>query len=88
MTLKDFIGGLRFIKKEDIDDYKKAKEYIEDNDTKVFINYNNELGIWLYSIEVVDSDNFWLSSFETLEEAKTFICKELLNCTNYNEYDC
>lgn len=47
--------------------------FLSDPRTKVFINHNNEIGEWLYSIEVVDSGAFWLCSFETLDEAQNYI---------------
>ena len=47
--------------------------FLNDPQTKVFIKHNDELGEWLYSIEVVDSDAFWLCSFDTLSEAQNYI---------------
>jgi len=47
--------------------------FLNDPQTKVFIKHNDELGKWLYSIEVVDSDAFWLCSFDTLAEAQNYI---------------
>lgn len=47
--------------------------YIADPETRVSIHYNNEIGKWLYSIVVENSDEFWLDSFPTLEEAEKYI---------------
>ena len=47
--------------------------FLSDSKTKVVINHNNELGQWLYSIQVVDSGGFWLYSFHTQEEAEKYI---------------
>lgn len=47
--------------------------YLKDPQTKVFIKHNDELGEWLYSVEVIDSDAFWLCSFDTLNEAQNYI---------------
>ena len=47
--------------------------FLSDPKTKVFINHNNELGQWLYSIQVVGSGAFWLCSFNTQQEAEEYI---------------
>lgn len=52
---------------------KLATIYIKNPNTRVFINHNRELGEWLYSVEVADADGFWLSSFDTKEEAEQYI---------------
>lgn len=54
---------------------EEARLWMKRPNTRVFINYNNELGKnqWLYSVEVVDSDGFWLASFDTEAEAEEFI---------------
>ncbi len=41
--------------------------------TTVFINHNDESGEELYSVQVVDSDGFWLDSFKTQQEAEQYI---------------
>lgn len=46
---------------------QQIKKYLKVK-PNVFINYNNEAGIWLYSVQVVDTD-FWLDSFKTQNEA-------------------
>lgn len=51
----------------------KIAAYIADPETRVFIYHNNETGEWLYSIVVENSDDFWLDSFPTLEEAEKYI---------------
>lgn len=59
---------------------KQIRNYIASPDTRVFINRNNELDAdkWMYSVEVQDSDGFWLDSFDILEEAENFIKKNNL----------
>lgn len=54
---------------------EQAAFYLNDPDTKVYINYNNELGEneWLYSVVVADSGAFWLCSYDTEEEALAYI---------------
>ncbi len=49
------------------------KLFISDKDTRVFINHNDETGGWLYSVQVEDSDGYWLASFETEEDAMQYI---------------
>jgi len=51
------------------------KRFIADKDTRVFINHNDETGEWLYSVQVVDSDGYWLNSFVTEQEAIQYIEK-------------
>lgn len=55
-----------------------VERYLKSPDTVVFINHNNELGEWLYGIEVRDSNAFWLCSFGTQEEAEEYIRKHNL----------
>lgn len=50
-----------------------TKIFIKDPNTRVFIKHNKETGTWLYSVVVAESEDFWLNSFETLEEAKAYI---------------
>ena len=52
-----------------------AERFLRDPSTRVWINYNDQLAEWLYSVEVVDSDEFWLSSFKTEEEAEEYIAE-------------
>jgi len=47
-------------------------EYIRNPDTRVFINYNDEAGIWQYSVQV-SGTAFWLNSFETEPKALEYI---------------
>jgi hypothetical protein len=51
-------------------------KYINDPNTRVYINYNDETGEWLYSVVVDNSEAFWLDSFET-ENAAIPTDKEL-----------
>lgn len=51
----------------------QAERFLMSSSTRVFINHNDELGEWLYSVEVVDSDGFWLGSWPTKEEAERYI---------------
>ena len=44
----------------------------------VIIVYNNEAGDWQWSV-CVEGTNFWLNSFETLEEAERYCNKHGLN---------
>jgi len=57
-----------------------VKKYLENPETRVYITHHNELGadMWLYSVVVEDSDEFWLDSFETLPEAIEYIKKHNL----------
>lgn len=52
---------------------KLAEHYLKSKHTRVYIDHNNEIGEWLYSVVVVDSDAFWLDSFDTEKEAKNYI---------------
>ena len=56
--------------------------FLNDPKTQVFVNYNDELAEWLYSIEVVDSGAFWLCSFKTEEEALQYIREHNLSIVN------
>lgn len=51
---------------------KIAKDYISNPDTRVFINYNNDMGNYQHSIQVQGTD-FWLTSFDTEQEALQYI---------------
>ena len=51
----------------------QAKRYLRSPNTRVFINHNDELGEWLFSIEVRGSGGFWLDSFPSQEEAESYI---------------
>lgn len=57
---------------------KLIKIFINNPDTQVFIKHNNETGTWLYSVVVAESEDFWLDSFNTLEEAEAYIKKNNL----------
>lgn len=50
-----------------------ADLYLKSKKTRVYIDYNNELGQWLYSVVVSNSDAFWLDSFDTEQEAQNYI---------------
>lgn len=50
-----------------------AALYLKSKHTRVYISHNNEIGQWLYSVVVADSDAFWLDSFDTELEAKEYI---------------
>ena len=50
-----------------------VERYIRSPKTRVYIDHNNELGQWLYSVVVEDSDAFWLDSFDTEQEALDYI---------------
>lgn len=54
--------------------------YLSDPGTRVFINYNEQLGKPLYSVEVMNSKEFWLDSFKTKKEAEKYIQKHHLVC--------
>lgn len=58
---------------------KLALLYMKNPKTKVTIYYNNEIGTWRYSVEVIDSGGFWLDSFESEEEARDYIAKNKLH---------
>lgn len=50
-----------------------ASRLIKNPKTMVYIDHNNEIGKWLYSVVVCDSDGFWLDSFDTQEDAERYI---------------
>lgn len=50
-----------------------AKIFLKRKNLKVFINHNNETGEELFSVQVVDSDGFWLDSFKTEAKARSYI---------------
>lgn len=52
---------------------KLADIYLKSKNTQVYIDYNKEIGQWLYSVVVADSDAFWLASFDTEQEAQDYI---------------
>ena len=52
---------------------EQAELYLKDKNTRVFIDYINEIGEWLYSVVVDKSDGFWLDSFPTHKEAEDYI---------------
>lgn len=52
---------------------KLTDVFLRRKDTRVFINHNWETDEELYSVEVVDSDGFWLDSFQTEAKAKAYI---------------
>lgn len=47
--------------------------FLESPKTRVFIRPNSDAGVWQYSVEVENSDGFWLDSFPTEDEAKDYI---------------
>ncbi|MBQ3010724.1 MAG: hypothetical protein IJA20_08610 [Methanocorpusculum sp.] len=53
----------------------QIKAYLDDPSTRVIIVHNNELqrDRWMYSVEVVGSDGFWLDAFPSEVEAKRYI---------------
>lgn len=55
----------------------RIQEYLNDPNTLVTIVHNNELqrDKWMYSVEVVGSDGFWLDAFNTEHEARRYIEK-------------
>lgn len=57
-----------------------VRRFVKDPSTRVYIDYNNELGAntWLYSVVVDESEWFWLDSFDTEEEAKKYIAENHL----------
>jgi hypothetical protein len=57
---------------------KQVQDYINDPNTKVYINYTVETGKWLYAVIVDKSEDFWLEAFSTEEKAKEFIVKNNL----------
>ena len=50
----------------------QIQKYISNPDTRVLINFNDDAGVWQYSVQVV-GNGCWLDSFETEDEAKQFI---------------
>lgn len=50
----------------------RRKAYLEDH-APVRIVRTDETGEWVYAVEVVDSDNFWLNWFETEYGARQFV---------------
>lgn len=54
------------------DDRKQWKQYIDEK-AAVKIFHNNDTGEWLYSVEVVGSDGFWLASYKTERAAQRFV---------------
>lgn len=61
---------------------ERAKRFINNSKTRVFIRRNHDLGEWLYSVVVEDSDDFWLASFETKEEAERYIAENELKISD------
>lgn len=61
---------------------ERVKKFIQNSKTRVFIRRNHDLGEWLYSVVVKDSDDFWLASFGTKEEAEQFISENHLKRSN------
>ena len=57
--------GYSFIQEE-------TNKYLEDPKTRVWINYNNEAGRWIYSVQVKGT-SFWLDSFSTKKGALAYI---------------
>ena len=55
-----------------------AQKYIQDPKTRVYISRNHELEEWLYSVVVEDTNEFWLASFKTCEEAEQYIAEDQL----------
>lgn len=49
------------------------KIFLKDPETRVRVYHNNELGEWLYSVVVEDSQGFWLDSFSTEQKAYEYI---------------
>lgn len=47
--------------------------HLTNPNTRVYIKHNKDTGKWLYSVVVADSDDFWLDSFKTEDEAKAYI---------------
>lgn len=59
-----------------------AQKYITNPQTRVFINRNHEFGEWLYSVVVEDTNEFWLASFKTREDAEQYIAENQLKKSN------
>jgi len=51
----------------------EVQQYIN-NKVDVWINYNNEIGVWQYSVQVIN-DYLWLDSFKYKKDAIKF-CKK------------
>jgi hypothetical protein len=51
-----------------------TEEYLKQK-VDVYIDYNNELDEWTYSVAVINSNGFWLDSFDTEEKAIEY-CKK------------
>lgn len=62
---------------EIIKDEIQIKKYLADH-VNVNIIHNDDIGEWLWSVEVVNSDEFWLDSFKTKEEAVEYCEKHEL----------
>ena len=43
-----------------------------DAKARVWINHNNETGIWQYSVVLVDDPGFWMDAFPTEAEAVAY----------------
>ena len=61
-----------------------AQIHLNSPKTEVWINHNNDTGVWRYSIEVVGSGGFWLDSFESEEEALAYISQHHLRMRQKN----
>ena len=59
-----------------------AQKYIKDPHTRVYVKRNHELGEWLYSAVVEESNEFCLASFKTYEEAEQYIVENQLKKFN------
>lgn len=57
------------------------QKYINDPNTRVFIDHNNQLGYWMYRV-CVSGTEFWLESFEAEDEALDYIKKYNLKIEN------
>lgn len=57
----------------EFNDNSLVQLFLESPKTRVFIRPNSDAGVWQYSVEVENSDGFWLDSFPTEEEAKDYI---------------
>lgn len=65
-----------------ISDEELAQKYIQNPKTRVYIDRNHELGEWLYSVVVEESNEFWLASFRTYDEAEQYIAENRLKKSN------
>lgn len=61
------------VQAREFNDNSLVQLFLESPKTRVFIRPNNDAGVWQYSVEVENSDGFWLDSFPTEEEAKDYI---------------